>query len=66
MDKIPQSADMIDDFLRKRERLAYKTTTALTEGIVKALNMRRFSGFFTNRTMPVEGQDSGVGLPEIV
>lgn len=55
MDKIPKRTDMVSNLLGKRERLTHEPTTALAKGIVKTLDMRRFSSLFAARPMALGG-----------
>jgi hypothetical protein len=65
MNEIPDSADMIGKFLRKRERFADEPGTALPYGVVEALDMSSFARFFAHGFVTLGGQHSGVDLVEI-
>lgn len=65
MNKVPNSANMISQFLREGQGFSDQARNPLSEGTVKALDMIRLPGFLTNRSMAVGGDDVFVGRPKI-
>ena len=65
MNKIPNSANMIGNFLRKRQRFSHSSRYPLSEGIIQAFDRTGFAGLFPNRSVSFGGKDEGIGRPEI-
>ncbi len=65
MQKVPDGANMVGQFFRKGQRLAYEPRTTLPQGIVEALNVSGLAGFFAHRFVAFGGQNARIDLIEI-
>jgi len=65
MNEIPDCADMILPFLRKRQGLAYQTANALAQRVVQMLDVIGLSARFPDRTVPFGWQRGGIRFPKI-
>jgi hypothetical protein len=65
MEKEVQASIMHKHGFGKRERFANKTSQTLSQRVIPALHMSRFSGFLPDRCMLLFCNHSLVGLPKI-
>ena len=59
---ICDSADMVGQLFRERKRIAHEAGHALPQGVVAALNVVGFAGFFGDGLVSLRGHHSCVGV----
>lgn len=65
MNEIPNRTNVIGEFLGKRECFAYKTGATLTQRVIEAFNVGRFTSFLANGFVAFGGQHTGIDSIEV-
>ena len=65
VNEVPNSPNVVGEFLGKRERFANEPTAALTDGAIEPFNQTGFATAFVDGFMAFGRQNTGVDLKEI-
>ena len=65
VNEIPDSTNVILQFLRKRQRLSHQLGDLLTKSAVEPLNVISLSAIFAHRSMSFAWNDLLIGFPEV-